>query len=94
MCNDWKIDGKYCMTGAELVAAIGSDAARRVNTLYKSVGETFWRPGPNGERNEYICTDATVEESCLCHVEPKLMAEVLGGTWDYSPDEDVFLRAA
>jgi hypothetical protein len=91
MCSNWLINGKLCRNGSDLVAAIGSEAARRVNASYEMIGETVWKKGPDGERIEYEFTDAHVAGSCLCGVEPDRMDALTGDTWTYDCDEDAFI---
>lgn len=93
MCSNWTINGHRCQSGADLIEAIGIDAARKVNSFYASVGETLWTDGKDGRR-EFICTDETVAKSCLCHVDRDKMAEIFGGEWTYDCHEDAFSNRA
>lgn len=90
MCSNWIIDGRFCQSGADLIEAIGAEAARRVNKMYDEVG----RPGhwkmEHGRRVEIELTDVDVARSCLCWVDVASMRSVTGLTYEYSTDEDAF----
>lgn len=95
MCANWKINGHFCENGADLVAAIGIDMARNINTQYGMIGkEGFWRSGENGERIPVQATEETIASQCLCWVDADLVKAETGIEYRYDCEEDAYVPLA
>ena len=77
MCSNYIINGVYVSNGRELVAVIGTEAAKRVNPniVPDRLSEDDWL------------------NYCLCHVNQAALSQITGKEFVYDGDEDAFVPA-
>ncbi|MVA97956.1 hypothetical protein GN330_11940 [Nitratireductor sp. CAU 1489] len=91
MCSVFLIDGKYCETGADLIAAFGEETARWLNRLYEHEGETFRRRNDDGVLEPFSISADDIARTCLCHVDHERLERLIGGPWEYDPGKSAHI---